>query len=96
MGEMKREFGIEFPADFREIVNTYGSIQINGQLSLEHPAGHLLHTLAETVRGGSGGAAGKGHGGVPARSGRGEPRRVGAGGVGHDGGRDGVFSRPGA
>ncbi|MFH9736733.1 hypothetical protein ACH4MA_03420 [Streptomyces roseolus] len=48
---MKREFGIEFPADFREIVNAYGSIQINGQLSLEHPAGHLLHTLAEIVRG---------------------------------------------
>ncbi|WP_229851357.1 hypothetical protein [Streptomyces roseolus] len=32
-------------------MNAYGSIQINGQLYLEHPAGHLLHNLGETVRG---------------------------------------------
>ncbi|SED62911.1 hypothetical protein [Streptomyces sp. Ag109_O5-10] len=49
--EVEREFGVEFPADFREIVNAYGSIQINGQLYLEHPAGHLLHSLRETIRG---------------------------------------------
>lgn len=49
--EMEREFGMEFPAEFREIVNAYGSIQINGQLYLEHPAGHLLHSLGETIRG---------------------------------------------
>jgi hypothetical protein len=48
--EMEQEFGIEFPADFREIVNAYGSIQINGQLYLEHPASHLLHSLRETIR----------------------------------------------
>ncbi|MFI0938547.1 SMI1/KNR4 family protein [Streptomyces sp. NPDC021020] len=39
--EMEREFGIEFPADFREIVNAYGSVRINRQLYLDHPAGHL-------------------------------------------------------
>lgn len=49
--EMEREFGVEFPADFREIVNAYGSIQINGQLYLKHPAGHLLHSLGEMIRG---------------------------------------------
>ncbi|MEU9207577.1 SMI1/KNR4 family protein [Streptomyces sp. NPDC048415] len=48
--EMEQEFGIDFPADFREIVNAYGSIQINGQLYLEHPASHLLHSLRETIR----------------------------------------------
>lgn len=48
--EMEREFGIEFPADFREIVNAYGSIVINGQLTLMHPAGHLLHNLGEYIR----------------------------------------------
>jgi hypothetical protein len=49
--EMEREFGIEFPADFREIVDAYGSVQINNQLYLEHPAGHLLHNLRESIRG---------------------------------------------
>lgn len=49
--EMEREFGIEFPADFREIVDAYGSVQINNQLYLEHPAGHLLHSLGESIRG---------------------------------------------
>ncbi|MDT0467780.1 SMI1/KNR4 family protein [Streptomyces gibsoniae] len=49
--ELEQEFGIEFPVDFREIVNAYGSIVINGQLYLEHPAGHLLHSLGETIRG---------------------------------------------
>ncbi|MGX4694874.1 SMI1/KNR4 family protein [Streptomyces sp. JNUCC 63] len=49
--ELEQELGIEFPADFREIVDAYGSIQINGQLYLEHPACHLLHSLGETIRG---------------------------------------------
>jgi hypothetical protein len=48
--ELERELGIEFPADFREIVDAYGSIEINGQLYLEHPAGHLLHSLGGTIR----------------------------------------------
>ncbi|MFC8435393.1 SMI1/KNR4 family protein [Streptomyces sp. NPDC057253] len=47
----EREFGIEFPADFREIVDDYGSVQINKQLYLVHPAGHLLHSLGESIRG---------------------------------------------
>jgi hypothetical protein len=49
--EVEREFGIEFPADFREVVDAYGSVEINGQLYLEHPAGHLLHNLGESIRG---------------------------------------------
>ncbi|MFV0138152.1 SMI1/KNR4 family protein [Streptomyces sp. HMX87] len=49
--ELEQEFGFEFPADFREIVDAYGSVQINGQLYLEHPAGHLLHSLGRTIRG---------------------------------------------
>jgi hypothetical protein len=47
--QLEREIDFEFPADFREIVDAYGSIQINGQLYLEHPAGHL-HNLGETIR----------------------------------------------
>ncbi|MFC0601326.1 SMI1/KNR4 family protein [Streptomyces palmae] len=49
--ELERELGIGFPADFREIVDAYGSIEINGQLYLKHPAGHLLHSLGENIRG---------------------------------------------
>jgi hypothetical protein len=49
--ELEQELGIEFPADFREIVDAYGSIEINRQLYLEHPAGHLLHSLGENIRG---------------------------------------------
>lgn len=48
---MDQEMGIELPADFREIVNAYGSIQINSQLHLEHPATHLLQSLRKTVTG---------------------------------------------
>lgn len=48
--ELKREFGIELPADFREIVDAYGSIEVNKQLYLQHPAGHLLHSLGECIR----------------------------------------------
>ncbi|MGJ3560727.1 SMI1/KNR4 family protein [Streptomyces sp. INA 01156] len=48
--ELEQELGIEFPADFREIVNAYGSIEINGQLYLKHPAGHLLHSLRRKLR----------------------------------------------
>lgn len=48
---LERELGVEFPADFREIVNAYGSVVINSQLYLSHPAGHLLHSLGEQIRG---------------------------------------------
>ncbi|MEV8330817.1 SMI1/KNR4 family protein [Streptomyces niveus] len=48
--ELERELGIEFPADFREIVDVYGSIEINGQLYLSHPAGHLLHSLGRSIK----------------------------------------------
>ncbi|MFE5592251.1 SMI1/KNR4 family protein [Streptomyces sp. NPDC056549] len=49
--ELEQEFGVEFPADFREIVDAYGSVTVNGQLYLEHPAGHLLHSLGKTIKG---------------------------------------------
>ncbi|MEU5658405.1 SMI1/KNR4 family protein [Streptomyces sp. NPDC047737] len=48
--ELQREFGVEFPADFREIVDAYGSIEINKQLYLKHPASHLLHDLGRFIR----------------------------------------------
>ncbi|MFE0648298.1 SMI1/KNR4 family protein [Streptomyces sp. NPDC059534] len=47
---LEQELGIEFPADFREIIDAYGSIVINGQLYLKHPAGHLLHDLGTMLR----------------------------------------------
>lgn len=48
--ELEQELGFEFPADFREIVNAYGSIVINGQLQLRHPAGRLRRSLGEKIR----------------------------------------------
>ncbi|MEE1755708.1 SMI1/KNR4 family protein [Streptomyces sp. SP18CS02] len=48
---LERELGLEFPPDFREIVDAYGSIEVNQQLYLCHPAGHLLHSLGESIRG---------------------------------------------
>ncbi|MGW1106448.1 SMI1/KNR4 family protein [Streptomyces sp. NPDC002540] len=48
---LEQELGIEFPADFREVVDAYGSIEINKQLYLKHPADHLLHSLGEKIRG---------------------------------------------
>ncbi len=47
---LERELGIEFPADFHEIVDAYGSVSINGQLYLKHPAGHLLHDLGTMIK----------------------------------------------
>ncbi|MFJ5228475.1 SMI1/KNR4 family protein [Kitasatospora sp. NPDC088391] len=47
---LERELGVVFPADFREILDAYGSIMVNGQLHLAHPAGHLLHRLGEKIR----------------------------------------------
>ncbi|MEU9355149.1 SMI1/KNR4 family protein [Streptomyces griseoloalbus] len=47
---LEQELGIEFPADFREIVDAYGSIEINTQLYLMHPATHLLHDLGDFIR----------------------------------------------
>lgn len=48
--ELEQELGVELPADFREITDAYGSIEINEQLYLQHPAGHLLHSLGRDVR----------------------------------------------
>ncbi|MFB7188843.1 hypothetical protein ACFCZT_26805 [Streptomyces sp. NPDC056230] len=48
---LEQELGIEFPADFREVVDAYGSIEINKLLYLKHPAGHLLHSLGDKIRG---------------------------------------------
>ncbi|MET9624652.1 MULTISPECIES: SMI1/KNR4 family protein [unclassified Streptomyces] len=48
--ELEQELGIGFPADFREIVDAYGSIEINRQLYLKHPAGHLLHGLGRFIK----------------------------------------------
>ncbi|MFR9797684.1 SMI1/KNR4 family protein [Streptomyces sp. MS06] len=48
--ELEQELGITFPTDFHEIVDAYGSFVINGQLYLEHPAGHLLHDLGTMIR----------------------------------------------
>lgn len=48
--ELEQELGVELPADFREIVDAYGSVSINGQLYLKHPAGHLLHSLVKDIR----------------------------------------------
>ncbi|MFI8288328.1 SMI1/KNR4 family protein [Streptomyces sp. NPDC085614] len=47
--KLEQELGIGFPADFREIVDAYGSVEINDQLYLMHPAGHLLHSLGKFV-----------------------------------------------
>ncbi|MFF6843098.1 SMI1/KNR4 family protein [Streptomyces tanashiensis] len=47
---LERELGVEFPADFHEIVDAYGSVVINGQLHLQHPAPHLLHDLGTMIR----------------------------------------------
>ncbi|MFF4079409.1 SMI1/KNR4 family protein [Streptomyces sp. NPDC001777] len=48
--ELERELGVTFPEDFREIVDAYGSVQVNNQLYLTHPAGHLLHSLGKDIR----------------------------------------------
>lgn len=47
---LERDLGVELPADFHEIVDAYGSIEINDQLYLSHPAGHLLHSLGKQIR----------------------------------------------
>ncbi|MEU2546065.1 SMI1/KNR4 family protein [Streptomyces roseolus] len=49
--DLERELGIEFPADFHEIVDAYGSVLVNDQLYLKHPAPHLLHDLGTLIRG---------------------------------------------
>ncbi|MFI0235704.1 SMI1/KNR4 family protein [Streptomyces sp. NPDC016845] len=49
--ELEQELGMVFPDDFRQIVDAYGSISINGQLYLSHPARHLQHNLGEEIRG---------------------------------------------
>jgi len=47
--EVEQEFGIQFPVDFREVVNAYGSVVINGQLHLRHPAGSLGEKIREDL-----------------------------------------------
>ncbi|WP_411069634.1 SMI1/KNR4 family protein [Streptomyces sp. cmx-4-25] len=49
--ELERDLGVELPADFREIVDAYGSVLVNNQLYMRHPAPHLLHDLRTNVRG---------------------------------------------
>lgn len=46
---LERELGVTFPADFREIIDAYGSVVINKQLSLFHP-GNFLANLGERIR----------------------------------------------
>ncbi|WP_225802228.1 SMI1/KNR4 family protein [Streptomyces sp. NK15101] len=48
--ELEQELGVAFPADLREITDAYGSVSVNGQLYLKHPATHLLHDLGSFVR----------------------------------------------
>ncbi|MFD7549503.1 SMI1/KNR4 family protein [Streptomyces sp. NPDC059816] len=48
--EMEREFGVAFPEDFREVMDAYGSITVNTQLYLDHPASFPLRNLREYVR----------------------------------------------
>ncbi|MEU9700566.1 SMI1/KNR4 family protein [Streptomyces sp. NPDC047981] len=47
--ELERELGVEFPVDFHEVVDAYGSVLINNQLYLKHPARHLLHDLGTMI-----------------------------------------------
>ncbi|MFD8632596.1 SMI1/KNR4 family protein [Streptomyces sp. NPDC059533] len=47
---LEQELGTTFPADFREIVDAYGSVMVNSQLYLNHPAPHLLHNLGKDIR----------------------------------------------
>lgn len=48
--QLGQELGITFPADFREVVDAYGSILINGQLYLEHPAKESGRDLGQKIR----------------------------------------------
>lgn len=48
--ELEQELGIEFPADFHEIIDAYGSVLVNNQLYLKHPARHLLHDLGTMIK----------------------------------------------
>ncbi|MFF3621350.1 SMI1/KNR4 family protein [Streptomyces sp. NPDC002467] len=48
--DLEQELGTTFPADFREIVDAYGSVVVNDQLYLNHPAPHLLHNLGKDIR----------------------------------------------
>ncbi|MGW6919431.1 SMI1/KNR4 family protein [Kitasatospora sp. NPDC054939] len=48
--ELERDLGCGLPADFRTIIDAYGSVLVNNQLYLKHPAGHLLHSLGDFIR----------------------------------------------
>lgn len=66
--ELERELGIEFPADFREFVDAYGSIEINRELYLKHPMRPSSAQSGREHQEGSRALARGGHGGVPAES----------------------------
>ncbi|MDL2075186.1 SMI1/KNR4 family protein [Streptomyces sp. GXMU-J15] len=46
---LEHELNVRFPADFREILDAYGSVVINNQVYLDHP-GHPTRDLGETIR----------------------------------------------
>ncbi|MEU6391144.1 SMI1/KNR4 family protein [Streptomyces sp. NPDC046939] len=48
---LEQELGMVFPEDFRTVVDAYGSVTINGQLYVSHPAPHLPHNLGDEIRG---------------------------------------------
>jgi hypothetical protein len=46
---LEQEFGVSFPADFREVTDAYGPVLISGKLYLDHP-GHPIRNLGEEIR----------------------------------------------
>lgn len=55
--ELERRLACQLPDDYKEIVGTYGPVQINGHLFLNHPSTHrwnLGDWIAETVEAFSG------------------------------------------
>lgn len=46
---VEQDLGCEFPVDFREIVDAYGSVVINGNLHLRHPVGSLQEKMREDL-----------------------------------------------
>jgi hypothetical protein len=47
--KLENELGVSLPADFKEIVDAYAPVQINGHLYLNHPATERWN-LAERIR----------------------------------------------
>ncbi|MDX3760172.1 hypothetical protein ACWDBO_26455 [Streptomyces mirabilis] len=46
---LEEELGRELPTDYKQIVDAYAPVQINGHLTLSHPASHWWN-LGETMR----------------------------------------------